>query len=41
MKSISKDKPRIPVRNFRDLPAAFGELRRGDVAGRILLKIGD
>lgn len=34
-------KPRISVRPFRDLPAVYEELSRGDIAGRIVLKIGE
>jgi len=34
-------KPRIFVRPFKDLPAVYDELERGDVAGRIVLKIGE
>jgi D-arabinose 1-dehydrogenase-like Zn-dependent alcohol dehydrogenase len=32
-------KPRVQVRPFEDLPAVYEELERGDVAGRIVLKI--
>ena len=34
-------KPRIYVRPFRDLPAVYGELEKGDIAGRVVLKIGE
>ncbi|KAK4989722.1 hypothetical protein LTR50_003047 [Elasticomyces elasticus] len=33
-------KPKILVRPFRDLPRIYEELERGDVAGRIVLRIG-
>lgn len=36
-----KVKPKIYVRPFRDLPLVYEELERGDIAGRIVLKIGD
>ncbi|KAK7404032.1 hypothetical protein QQX98_010205 [Neonectria punicea] len=32
-------KPKITVRDFADLPAVYDELEKGDVAGRIVLKI--
>ncbi|KAK5996903.1 Alcohol dehydrogenase 2 [Cladobotryum mycophilum] len=32
-------KPKVTVRPFADLPAIYGELDRGDVLGRIVLKI--
>jgi D-arabinose 1-dehydrogenase-like Zn-dependent alcohol dehydrogenase len=34
-------KPRVVVRPFADLPAVYEELERGEVMGRIVLKIGD
>lgn len=34
-------KPRVFVRPFRDLPKVYEELERGDIAGRVVLKIGD
>lgn len=36
-----KVKPRVFVRPFKDLPKVYEELERGDIAGRIVLKIGD
>lgn len=33
-------KPRISVREFADLPQVYDELEKGDIAGRIVLKIG-
>lgn len=32
-------KPKVSIRNFTELPAVYAELERGDVAGRIVLKI--
>ncbi|KAI3317281.1 alcohol dehydrogenase, partial [Xylariaceae sp. AK1471] len=32
-------KPRISIRPFKDLPAIYDELERGDVSGRVVLKI--
>ncbi|OJD32197.1 alcohol dehydrogenase [Diplodia corticola] len=32
-------KPKISIREFRDLPAVYDELEKGDVAGRIVLKV--
>lgn len=34
-------KPKVYVRPFRDLPAVYEELESGDIAGRVVLKIGD
>lgn len=34
-------KPKIYVRPFRDLPAVYEELEKGDIAGRVVLKIGE
>lgn len=34
-------KPRVFVREFRELPEVYEELERGDVAGRIVLKVGE
>jgi D-arabinose 1-dehydrogenase-like Zn-dependent alcohol dehydrogenase len=34
-------KPKISVRPFRDLPAVYEEMEKGEVTGRIVLKIGD
>jgi propanol-preferring alcohol dehydrogenase len=34
-------KPKISVRPFRELENVYEELERGDVAGRIVLKVGD
>jgi alcohol dehydrogenase, propanol-preferring len=34
-------KPKVYVRPFRDLPAVYEELEKGDIAGRVVLKIGD
>ncbi|KAK5166941.1 uncharacterized protein LTR77_007670 [Saxophila tyrrhenica] len=34
-------KPKTYVRPFRDLPAVYHELEKGDIAGRVVLKIGD
>lgn len=34
-------KPKVYVRPFRDLPAVYEELAKGDIAGRMVLKIGD
>lgn len=34
-------KPKIYVRPFRDLPAVYEELEKGDIAGRVVLKIGN
>ncbi|KAI0593183.1 GroES-like protein [Biscogniauxia sp. FL1348] len=32
-------KPKIQIRPFKDLPAVYKELEKGDVAGRIVLKV--
>ena len=34
-------KPKVYVRPFRDLPAVYEELEKGDIAGRVVLKIGE
>ena len=34
-------KPRISIRPFKDLPLVYEELERGDVLGRIVLKISE
>ena len=34
-------KPKIYVRPFKDLPAVYEELEKGDIAGRVVLKVGD
>ena len=34
-------KPKIYVRPFRDLPAVYEKLEKGDIAGRVVLKIGE
>jgi alcohol dehydrogenase, propanol-preferring len=34
-------RPKVYVRPFRDLPQVYEELERGDIAGRVVLKIGD
>lgn len=34
-------KPKVFVRPFKDLPEVYEELERGDVSGRIVLKVGD
>jgi len=34
-------KPKVTVRPFRDLPAVYKELEKGDIAGRIVLKVAD
>jgi propanol-preferring alcohol dehydrogenase len=34
-------KPKTYVRPFRDLPAVYEELEKGDIAGRVVLKVGD
>ena len=36
-----KVRPQIAVREFRELPAVYEELESCDVAGRVVLKIGD
>ena len=33
-------KPRVLVRPFRDLPAVYEELEKGDIAGRVVLQVG-
>jgi D-arabinose 1-dehydrogenase-like Zn-dependent alcohol dehydrogenase len=32
-------KPEVKVRRFRDLPAVYEEMERGDIAGRIVLEV--
>lgn len=34
-------KPKVYVRPFKDLPAVYEELEKGDIAGRVVLKIGE
>jgi D-arabinose 1-dehydrogenase-like Zn-dependent alcohol dehydrogenase len=34
-------KPKTYVRPFRDLPTVYEELEKGDIAGRVVLKIGE
>ena len=34
-------KPRVYVRPFRDLPKIYEEMERGDILGRMVVKIGD
>ncbi|KAK4507026.1 hypothetical protein PRZ48_000760 [Zasmidium cellare] len=34
-------KPQVFVRPFRDLPAVYEELEKGDIAGRVVLKVGE
>lgn len=34
-------KPAIKIRPFRELPQAYEEMEKGDVAGRIVLKVAD
>ena len=34
-------KPKAYVRPFRDLPQVYEELERGDIAGRVVLKVGE
>lgn len=34
-------KPRVLVRPFKDLAAVYEELEKGDIAGRVVLKIGE
>jgi propanol-preferring alcohol dehydrogenase len=36
-----KVKPKVFVREFKELPKVYKELEEGDVVGRIVLKIGD
>ena len=35
-----KVKPRIEVKGFRDLEKTYERLERGDVLGRVVLKVG-
>lgn len=32
-------KPKITVRDFADLPAVYSEMEKGDISGRIVLKV--
>jgi len=34
-------KPKVFVRPFKDLPKVYEELERGDIAGRVVLKVGE
>ncbi|KAK4579945.1 hypothetical protein LTR86_000147 [Recurvomyces mirabilis] len=36
-----KVKPRVYVRPFKELPMVYEELERGDIAGRVVLKVGE
>jgi propanol-preferring alcohol dehydrogenase len=36
-----KVKPKVVVREFEELPRIYEELERGDVAGRVVLRVGD
>jgi D-arabinose 1-dehydrogenase-like Zn-dependent alcohol dehydrogenase len=36
-----KVKPKVVVRKFEELPKVYEELERGDVAGRVVLRIGE
>jgi propanol-preferring alcohol dehydrogenase len=36
-----KVKPKVVVREFEELPRVYEELERGDIAGRVALRIGD
>ena len=36
-----KVKPNVFVREFKELPKVYEELERGDIAGRVVLRIGD
>lgn len=38
---IGKVKPRVFLREFRELAKVYEELERGDIAGRVVLKIAD
>lgn len=33
--------PEVKIRKLRDLPKVYGEMEKGDIAGRIVLKIGE
>jgi len=33
--------PEIKIREFKDLPQVYDEMEKGDIAGRIVLKIGE
>ena len=34
-------KPHVEVRAFRELPTVYEELEKGDILGRVVLKVGD
>jgi propanol-preferring alcohol dehydrogenase len=34
-------KPQVEIRKFRELPQVYGQLEKGDVSGRIVLRIAD
>jgi D-arabinose 1-dehydrogenase-like Zn-dependent alcohol dehydrogenase len=34
-------KPEIKVRQFKELPAVYEEMEKGDISGRIVVKIAD
>lgn len=34
-------KPEIKIRTFKELPMVYEEMEKGDIAGRIVLKISD
>jgi len=36
-----KVKPEVVVREFEELPKVYQELERGDIAGRVVLRVGD
>lgn len=36
-----KVKPHVFVRTFEDLPRVYEELEKGDIAGRVVSKVGD
>jgi len=36
-----KVKPKVFVREFEELPKVYEELERGDIAGRVVLRVGD
>ena len=36
-----KVKPKVFVRKFEELPKVYEELERGDIAGRVVLRVGD
>lgn len=39
--SVGKVRPKVVVREFRELGKVYEELERGDVAGRVVLKVGE